>query len=170
MSKLDELLLENLDSLDLSSISGYIKVIFKDLETDKEQIKNDLISVIEKTCDNFIDEMLSFYPPDEYEYEMMPGCSLGKIEIVDNEMNIELLPYEMLVYGCDIPDILDLGSDTIKAIKKFLKDMDVLYEVVIISSQDFGVEHSAWYNAYTNIKENPYADFINKVENMEFDD
>ena len=48
--------------------------------------------------------------------------------------------------------------------------MDVLYEVVIISSQDFGVEHSEWYNAYTNIKENPYADFINKVENMEFDD
>ena len=102
MSKLDELL-KNLDPWNLASISGYIKVIFKDLETDKEQIKNDLISVIEKTCENFIGEMLSFYPPDEYEYEMMPGCSLGKIEIVDNEMNIELLPYEMLVHGCDIP-------------------------------------------------------------------
>ena len=37
MSKLDELLLENLDSLDLSSISGYIKVIFKDLETTKSR-------------------------------------------------------------------------------------------------------------------------------------
>lgn len=169
MSKLDELL-ENLDSLDLASISGYIKVIFKDLETDKEQIKNDLISVIEKTCESFINEMLSYYPPDEYEYEMMPGCSFGKIEISNNEINIELLPYEMSVYGRNIPDILDLGSDTIKAIKEFLKDMDVLYEVVIISSQDFGVECSEWYNAYTNIKENPYADFINKVENMEFDD
>lgn len=169
MSKLDELL-ENLDPWNLASISGYIKVIFKDLETDKEQIKNDLISVIEKTCESFINEMLSYYPPDEYEYEMMPGCSLGKMEIGDNEINIELLPYEMLVYGCDIPDIIDLGSDTIKAIEGFLKDKNVLYEGVIISSQDFGVEYSAWYDAFTNIKENPYSDFISKVENMEFDD